>query len=138
MVSALYETDGTEASFRSLILSERSDKNQRHEYSCREAAKPGACTSPLQYSAWRLWLPMLDLVERADLRKCICCDRRTPITASTERPVHRAAGAGTANVRNGFGEVIRKTSPDRGVTVMESDEPGLMKQRQDGRGVLIP
>jgi RHS repeat-associated protein len=42
----------------------------------------------------------------------------------------------TSYVRNGFGEVIRETSPDAGVTTYTRDLRGLVTQMTDGRGVV--
>ncbi len=43
----------------------------------------------------------------------------------------------TSYVRNGFGEVIRETSPDAGVTTIVRDQRGLPTQVTDGRGVVV-
>ena len=42
----------------------------------------------------------------------------------------------TIYVRNGFGEVIRETSPDAGVSTYVRDLRGLVTQMTDGRGVV--
>jgi hypothetical protein len=40
-------------------------------------------------------------------------------------------------VRNGFGEVIRETSPDAGVTTYVGDLRGLVTQVTDGGGIVL-
>ncbi|MEQ1890772.1 MAG: hypothetical protein ABL951_16595 [Alphaproteobacteria bacterium] len=42
----------------------------------------------------------------------------------------------TSYVHNGWGEVIRETSPDRGVTDIVFDARGLITQQTDARGVV--
>ena len=43
----------------------------------------------------------------------------------------------TTYVRNGFGEVIQETSPDRGTTVYDYDARGLMISKKDARNVTV-
>src|SRR5919109_4160188 len=42
----------------------------------------------------------------------------------------------TTYVRNGFGEVIRQTSPDTGITDYVREARGLITQMTDARGIV--